>query len=155
MPIFNPPSVLPAQADIVEGGLRDGFQSLANVIPLAYKGQLIEKLIAAGLRSFQITSFVHPHRVSQMAEAEALCAQLLYREAIIYSGFVLNVKGVERAMAAGLTAVDMGAPATETFCQRNINCTVAECMARPRRQRQRRHRGGRGDAGCDERDDRH
>lgn len=130
MPIPNPLSTLPAQAEIVEVGLRDGFQSLANVIPLPYKIQLIENLIAAGIRSFQITSFVHPQRVPQMADAEALCTQLPHRETIIYSGLALNVRGVERAMAAGLTAVDMGVPATETFCQRNLNCSVAEGMAR-------------------------
>jgi hydroxymethylglutaryl-CoA lyase len=130
MPILNPLSTLPAQAEIVEVGLRDGFQSLANVIPLDYKIRLIDDLIAAGIRSFQITSFVHPQRVPQMADAEALCVQLTHRETIVYSGLVLNVKGVERAMAAGLTAVDMGVPATETFCRRNINCTLAEGMAR-------------------------
>lgn len=115
---------------IVEVGLRDGLQMLDKPVPVTYKLELIERLLEAGVGEIQVTSFVHPRWVPQMADAETLCARLPAREDVLYSGLVLNLKGVERALATGIPAVDMSVAATETFSRRNLNCSVAEALAR-------------------------
>ena len=127
---MNTLSELPARADIVEVGLRDGFQTLQQVIPVEKKLEIIGRLIEAGVKDIQVTSFVHPERVPQMADAEELCARLRKVEGVTYSGLALNVKGVERAQAAGLKVVDMGVAATESMSQRNAGCSVDEALAR-------------------------
>ncbi len=125
----NPVSSLPKTAQIVEVGLRDGFQTLQKVIPLDMKLELIDTLIDAGVKHIQVTSFVHPKRVPQMADAEELCASLPAAPGVEYSGLVLNLTGVERALAAGLKSLDMGVAATETLSRRNANTSVAAGMA--------------------------
>ena len=125
----NVVSVLPKQAEIVEVGLRDGFQTLEKTVPLEIKLELIRTLIDAGVKHVQVTSFVHPKRVPQMADAEELCAALPDAPGVEYSGLVLNMKGLERALAAGLKSLDMGVAATETLSQRNANTSVSEGMS--------------------------
>lgn len=124
------PSQLPEQVDIVEVGLRDGFQTLSQVVPVSKKLKLIQRLIRAGVKNIQVTSFTHPKRVPQMADAEELCAQLPEVEDVAFSGLALNVRGVERARDAGLKVVDMGVAATETLSHRNAGCPVDEALAR-------------------------
>ena len=104
----NAASVLPKQAEIIEVGLRDGFQTLKKVIPLEMKLELIQILIDAGVKHIQATSFVHPKRVPQMADAEELCANLPDAPGVEYSGLVLNMKGLERALSAGLKSLRHG-----------------------------------------------
>ncbi len=125
----EPVPSLPQTAEIVEVGLRDGFQTLQKPVPLELKLELIHILIDAGVKHIQVTSFVHPKRVPQMADAEELCAALPNAPGVEYSGLVLNLKGVERALAAGLKALDMGVAATESLSRRNANTSVAEGMA--------------------------
>ncbi len=122
----NAVSVLPKRAEIVEVGLRDGFQTLKKPVPLDMKLELIQTLIDAGVKHIQVTSFVHPKRVPQMADAEELCANLPDAPGVEYSGLVLNMKGLERALSAGLKSLDMGVAATESLSQRNANTSVAE-----------------------------
>ena len=129
MTTSEPVSSLPGRAEIVEVGLRDGFQTLQKTIPLDMKLELVDTLIGAGVKHIQVTSFVHPKRVPQMADAEELCARLPAAPGVEYSGLVLNLKGVERALAAGLAALDMGVAATESLSRRNANTSVAEGMA--------------------------
>ena len=129
MTTSEPVSSLPQTAEIVEVGLRDGFQTLQKPVPLELKLELIHILIDAGVKHIQVTSFVHPKRVPQMADAEELCAALPNAPGVEYSGLVLNLKGVERALAAGLKALDMGVAATESLSRRNANTSVAEGMA--------------------------
>ncbi len=121
---------LPVHADIIEVGPRDGLQTQEKLVPTALKVDLIRRLAAAGVRRIQVTSFVHPKLVPQMADAEAVCAQLPDIPGVQYNGLVLNLRGLERAHKAGLKHVDMGVPATETMSQRNANCSIAEGMAR-------------------------
>lgn len=123
-------SSLPTRAETVEVGLRDGFQTLKTHIPLETKIDLVNKLVAAGVRALQVTSFVNPERVPQMADAEALCARLPHAPEVTYSALVLNLRGVERAAAAGIRSLDMGVAATETLSRRNAGCSVKEGMAR-------------------------
>lgn len=128
IPMDAPP--FPARAELIEVGLRDGLQTLDTPVPLERKLATVEALIDAGLRSLQVTSFVHPRLVPQMADAEALCAALPERPDVLYSGLALNVRGVERALAAGLTAVDVGVSVSEAHNRRNANASVDEGMAR-------------------------
>ncbi len=119
----------PATVELIEVGLRDGLQSEAALVPAAEKIALIDALAAAGMTRIQVTAFVHPKRVPQMADAEELCAALPQRPGVIYSGLVLNLKGVERAAVAGLSHVDMGLSASEAHSRRNANRSVDEALA--------------------------
>lgn len=111
----------PTSIIIEEQGPRDGFQVESQWIPTELKVAMIEALVEAGLRQIQVTSFVHPKSVPQMADAEAVCQQLRRREGVQYSGLVLNVKGVERAIKAGLTHVAASLSASETHSLRNAH----------------------------------
>jgi hydroxymethylglutaryl-CoA lyase len=118
------------RAVIEEQGLRDGFQSEAKVVPTARKLELVNGLVAAGLTRIQVCSFVHPKRVPQMADAEALCAGLSRRPGIVYSGLVLNLKGVERAVAAGLDHVAASISASDTHSRKNAGVSLDEAQDR-------------------------
>jgi hydroxymethylglutaryl-CoA lyase len=113
---------------ITEVGMRDGLQREPHLIPTADKLQMIHDLVAAGIRSIQVTSFVHPARVPQMADAELLCQQLQQRPDVVYSGLVLNLKGLERAQQAGLRAVDISISASDHHSRRNANLTLEQAM---------------------------
>ena len=112
-----------------EQGLRDGLQTLAQVIPLEKKLEWIDKLIDAGIKRLQITSFVNPKYVPQMADSETLSQQLKRRDGIIYSGLVLNLKGVERAVACGMNHLAVSISASNTHSLKNARKTVAEAQA--------------------------
>ncbi|MFS4467219.1 hydroxymethylglutaryl-CoA lyase [Maribacter sp. 2210JD10-5] len=109
-----------------EQGLRDGFQTLAQVIPTAKKLEYIDRLVDAGLTRIQIASFVHPKLVPQMADAEAVCGQLNKKEGIVYSGLVLNKKGVERGIDSGLDHLACSISASNTHSQKNARLTLDE-----------------------------
>lgn len=106
---------------IEEQGPRDGLQTETLFIPTEMKIRAIEKLVAAGLKRIQVTSFVNPKYVPQMADAEEVCAKINKVEGVIYSGLVLNVKGVERAAQAGLTHVSASISASDTHSRKNAN----------------------------------
>jgi len=97
----------PTHVELCEVGPRDGFQFEEKLIPTDLKLEIIEGLVEAGLRRIQVTSFVHPKWVPQMADAEALVARLPKRDGVVYTGLALNMRGLERAHAAGLTHVDL------------------------------------------------
>ena len=92
---------------IVEVGPRDGLQSEPEILPTEAKIEYIRRAIDAGIRALEVTSFVHPKRVPQMADAEAVIAALPRREDVRYIGLVLNRKGFERARDAGLGEIGM------------------------------------------------
>jgi len=115
--------------DIVEVGPRDGLQSEPGVLPTATKVAFIERAIAAGVRRVEVTSFVNPKRVPQMADAEAVLAALPRRAGVHYIGLVLNRKGFERAAAAGCNEIGMAVVASDTFNQRNQGVTSDESIA--------------------------
>ena len=121
---------LPTTAELIEVGPRDGIQTRETFVPTAMKVETINQLVAAGVKRIQVTSFVHPKLVPQMADAEEVCAQLPEVEGVQYNGLVLNMRGLQRAHKAGLKHVDMGVPASETLSQKNANSSIEEGMAR-------------------------
>ena len=120
---------LPRHVTLCEVGPRDGFQFEAMPIPTDRKVETITALVEAGLRRIQVTSFVHPKWVPQMADAEEVIRRLPRRDGVVYSGLVLNTKGMERAQAAGLAYVDLSIATNETHARDNVNMTVDEGIA--------------------------
>ena len=114
------------QVIIEEQGLRDGIQNLATPIDTETKLSIINKLIDAGVKRIQVASFVHPRLVQQMADAEEICNQLDYTKDVLYSGLVLNVRGVQRGIAAGLPHLSCSMSASETHSVKNARKTLAE-----------------------------
>jgi hydroxymethylglutaryl-CoA lyase len=117
------------EIEIVEVGPRDGLQSEPGVMPTAAKIELIERLIDSGLRRLEVTSFVNPKKVPQMADAEQVLAGLAKRADVRYIGLVLNRKGFERAVAAGCNEVGMAVVASDTFNRRNQGVGTEESIA--------------------------
>ncbi len=120
---------LPQSANIVEVGPRDGLQREKRLLSTDEKADLIHQLVEAGLKRIQVTSFVHPDRVPQMADAEALFARLPNKSDVIYSGLALNLKGVERAHNASVSHIDISVSASEAHSKRNANRSVETAMA--------------------------
>jgi hydroxymethylglutaryl-CoA lyase len=114
--------------EIVEVGPRDGLQSEPQAVPTAVKVEFIERAIANGLRRIEVTSFVNPKRVPQMADAEEVLKALPRREGVHYVGLVLNQKGFERAAAAGCNEIGMAVVASNTFNQRNNGVSSEESV---------------------------
>ncbi len=120
----------PHHVRIVEVGLRDGLQNEAQIVPTATKIEFIERLAASGLKTIEATAFVSPKWVPQMAD-HAEVMRLLPRVAgVSYPVLVPNMRGFEAAAAAGAAEVAVFAAASETFSQRNINCSIAESLVR-------------------------
>ncbi|HUN24530.1 MAG TPA: hydroxymethylglutaryl-CoA lyase [Anaerolineales bacterium] len=130
IPLAGP--ALPATAEMVEVGLRDGIQTMEKMVPTAVKLQWVDGLVQAGVKNIQMGSFVNPKIVPQMADSAELMAALPRYDGVTFSALVLNEKGVERARSAGVTALDMGVAASETLNLRNVNATIAESMERMR-----------------------
>jgi hydroxymethylglutaryl-CoA lyase len=103
---------------IVEVAPRDGLQNESAMVSTADKLALIATLVSSGVRRIEATSFVHPRRVPQMADAEAV-ARRLPRGRVSWIGLVLNERGLDRAIAAGLDEVNVVVVATDTFSRRN------------------------------------
>jgi hydroxymethylglutaryl-CoA lyase len=119
---------LPENALICEVGPRDGFQYETKWIPTDQKLAVIQQLLEAGVQRIQVTAFVHPKWVPQMADAEELCRRLPQRDGVVFSGLALNLKGVERAHAAGLRYVDLSIATHDEHSLANANMTVAEAI---------------------------
>ena len=114
---------------IVEVGPRDGLQNEATILEPAVRAELCDRLAAAGLPRIEAASFVNPKRVPQMAGAEEVLAATQRRPGTIYAGLVLNERGYERAVAAGVDEIHYAFPVTDTFGLRNQNATVADSVA--------------------------
>jgi hydroxymethylglutaryl-CoA lyase len=104
---------------IVDVSPRDGLQNEDTLLDTATKLALIERLVAAGVKRIEATSFVHPDRVPQMADAEAVMAGVPRHEGVSYIGLVLNRRGLERALAAEVDEVNAVVVASDTFNRRN------------------------------------
>jgi hydroxymethylglutaryl-CoA lyase len=113
---------------IVEVGPRDGLQNEAARIAAADKVAFVEKLAAAGLPAIEVSSFVRPDRVPQLADAREVFAALPARPGIRYTALVPNLKGLQEARAAGVAEVAVFAAASEAFSQRNTNRSIAESL---------------------------
>jgi hydroxymethylglutaryl-CoA lyase len=126
--------MLPQQVRIVDVGPRDGLQNESAPVTTAQKVELVQRLQAAGVREIEVTSFVSPKWVPQMADNAAVLAAIERRPGVRYSVLTPNMKGLEAALAAPRAewpdeVVVFGA-ATEAFSQRNINCSIEESVER-------------------------
>ncbi len=119
---------LPERVNLIEVGLRDGFQAESKPIPADLKVEIIEALTRTGLQHLQVTSFVHPKWVPQMADAEEVCRRIPQSPDLQYRALALNRKGVERAQEAGITALDLSISVSDTHSQENANVSVDESM---------------------------
>jgi isopropylmalate/homocitrate/citramalate synthase len=113
---------------VVEVGPRDGLQNEAAIVPTAAKVRFIELLAAAGLPVVEATSFVHPAAVPQLADADEVLPRIARRPGVRYPVLVPNMRGMERAIAAGADAIAVFAAASEAFSQANIRMTIAESL---------------------------
>jgi hydroxymethylglutaryl-CoA lyase len=118
------------QVRIVEVGPRDGLQNETQTVVTATKIELIERLVAAGLRTVEATSFVSPRWVPQMADHAELMAALPRHPGVTYPVLTPNMKGFEAALTHGVREVAVFAAASESFSQRNINCSISESIER-------------------------
>lgn len=114
--------------EIVEVAPRDGLQNESAVLPTAAKLRLIQGLVDAGARRIEATSFVHPRLVPQMADAEAVAAALP-RGQVSWIGLVLNERGLDRAIAAGMDEANVVVVASETFSQRNQGMSITDAIS--------------------------
>jgi hydroxymethylglutaryl-CoA lyase/(R)-citramalyl-CoA lyase len=114
---------------ICDVGPRDGLQNEAAVLEPAVRAALCDRLAGAGLKKMEAASFVNPKLVPQMAGAEDVMAALHRKPGTVYAGLVLNEKGYERALAAGVDEVHYAFAATDTFGRRNQNASTAEGLA--------------------------
>jgi len=121
---------LPQQVKIVEVGPRDGLQNEANPVTAATRIALINRLAEAGIQHIEAGSFVSPKWVPQMAHSDEVFAGINRAQGVTYSALTPNLKGFELAAAAGVDEVAVFAAASEAFSQKNINCSVAESLAR-------------------------
>tara|TARA_R110002167_G_scaffold175822_2_gene375111 strand:- start:714 stop:1670 length:957 start_codon:yes stop_codon:yes gene_type:complete len=115
---------------IVEVGPRDGLQNEASIVSLADKIRLIENLADAGLTHIEAGSFVSPKWVPQMADSLAVFEGLERQSDVIYSALTPNIKGFEAAMRAKADEVAIFTAASESFTQKNINCSISESIER-------------------------
>jgi isopropylmalate/homocitrate/citramalate synthase len=119
---------IPRKVRVVEVGPRDGLQNEAAIVPTDDKVRFVEMLADAGFADIEVSSFVSPKRVPQLADAEAVFARLAPRSGVRYSALVPNRQGLERALAAGVRALALFTAASETFTQQNIGRTIAESL---------------------------
>jgi len=114
---------------IVEVGPRDGLQSEPEILPTDSKVTFIEKAIDAGIRRIEVASFVHPKRVPQMADAEALIEQLPQRDDVSYIGLIMNERGLDRALATAINEIGMVVVASDTYNRKNQGVGTDESVA--------------------------
>jgi hydroxymethylglutaryl-CoA lyase len=118
----------PAKVKMVEVGPRDGLQNEPGNVTSAVKIQLIDRLADAGLTAIEIGSFVSPKRVPRMADTAAVAAGIKRRDGVRYSALTPNMQGFEAAMAAAVGEIAVFAAASETFSQKNLDCTISESL---------------------------
>jgi hydroxymethylglutaryl-CoA lyase len=122
--------VLPKKVKIVEVSPRDGLQNEKQVIELSTKLELIQRLQDSGLKNIEITGFVSPKWVPQLADSSELCEKLQRVNGINYSALTPNLKGMEKAVASNLKEVAVFTAASESFTKKNINCSIEESLQR-------------------------
>ncbi|MBS0321395.1 MAG: hydroxymethylglutaryl-CoA lyase [Proteobacteria bacterium] len=121
---------LPARVRLVEVGPRDGLQNEKALVPTDVKVGLIDRLSDAGFSAVEATSFVSPKWVPQLADAAEVMRRIRRKPGVHYPVLVPNMKGFEGALAAHADEIAVFVAASESFSQRNINCSIAESLAR-------------------------
>lgn len=120
----------PSSIRITDVGPRDGLQNEPAMVPIEAKIDLVNRLSNSGVAEVEVTSFVNPKWVPQLSDAEAVLAGIDRIEGVVYSALVPNMRGWDRAVEAGVDKIAVFTTASETFAQRNTNCTIAENLAR-------------------------
>jgi hydroxymethylglutaryl-CoA lyase len=120
---------LPSKVTVVEVGPRDGLQNEAATISSADKIAFVDRLTQAGFSVIEVSGFVSPKWVPQLADAADVFAGITRQPGVRYTALVPNLAGLERAQAAGVTEVAIFAAASETFSRRNINQSIAESLS--------------------------
>jgi hydroxymethylglutaryl-CoA lyase len=120
----------PQQVTIVEVGPRDGLQNELSFLATAIKIDLINKLSQSGLQHIEVTSFVSVNAIPQLADSEAVFSGIAKPASIHYSALVPNEQGMLKAIALGVKDIAIFTAASETFNQRNINCSIAKSIKR-------------------------
>ena len=118
------------QVSIIEVSPRDGLQNEARILPVDVKVELVDRLTAAGFQFIEVTSFVSPTRIPQLADAAEVMARIRRRDGVRYSVLVPNMTGLDRALASKARSIVVFGSASETFSQKNINCSIAESIER-------------------------
>ncbi|MGH3920034.1 MAG: hydroxymethylglutaryl-CoA lyase [Pseudonocardiaceae bacterium] len=121
LPDRHPGDGLPQRVTIWEVGARDGLQNESAVVPVEVKVEFLDRLAGAGLGILEATSFAHPRWVPQLADAAELLRLLTRRDGVRYPVLVPNERGLDRALAVGVTEIAVFASATESFARRNLN----------------------------------
>jgi len=121
---------LPRRVKLVDVGPRDGLQNEKQPVPAAIKIELVHRLQAAGLKEIEVTSFVSPKWVPQMADNAEVMSGLARSEGVRYSVLTPNMKGFESALLSKPDEVVVFGAASEAFSQKNINCSIAESIER-------------------------
>ncbi len=120
----------PSNVKLVEVGPRDGLQNETQVIPTEVKIDFINRLSETGLSYIEVTSFVSPKWVPQLADSLEVFTGITHHPNIAYCALVPNLKGFEAAIQAGAREIAIFGAASETFSQKNINCSIQESMVR-------------------------
>ena len=125
-------SRLPRKIEIHEVVLRDGIQNEKKLVSTDQKIKLINALTDCGVRRIEVSSFVNPRLVPQMADAEKLWSMVRKRKGVVYAALVLNEKGLERAIRCTVQQVGIYVSASETHSRKNSNASIAEAMREAR-----------------------
>jgi hydroxymethylglutaryl-CoA lyase len=115
---------------LTEVGPRDGLQNESGTIPTETKIRFVDALSEAGFEEIEVTAFVSPERVPQLADAEQVLAGIRRREGTLYSALVPNEKGLERALRAKAGKISVFTAASETFNRKNVNASIQESLER-------------------------
>jgi hydroxymethylglutaryl-CoA lyase len=121
---------LPHRVKLIDVGPRDGLQNEKQPVPAAIKVELVHRLQAAGLKEIEVTSFVSPKWVPQMADNAEVMAGIQRQAGVRYSVLTPNVQGFEAALKTKPDEIVVFGAASEAFSQKNINCSIAESMER-------------------------
>ena len=119
----------PEAVTVREVGPRDGLQAEERVLSTEDKVRLIDALTEAGFRRIEVTSFVHPRAIPQLADAEEVLARIRRRPGVVYSALVPNLRGAERALACGVDEITLFVSASETHNRHNVRRSIAESLA--------------------------
>ena len=117
-----------SKVSILEVGPRDGLQSEPEILPTEIKKEFITRTINAGIKNIEVTSFVHPKKVPQMADAEKLVESLPDRDDVTYIGLIMNQRGFERARDCGIDEVGMVIVSTDTYNMKNQNVITQQSI---------------------------
>ncbi|MFN8034724.1 MAG: hydroxymethylglutaryl-CoA lyase [Acidimicrobiia bacterium] len=129
-PEVVPADDAPENVTVYEVGPRDGLQNEPTVMPVEVKVEFVERLVAAGVAAVELTSFVRPDLVPQLGDAEQLMTRLSLPEHVRTVALTPNLRGAQRALELGVKEIAIFASATETFSQKNLNCSIDDSFRR-------------------------